>query len=245
LSVYNPSFLPFFPFPPFRPGGADDETSPRSGKGCGVAFSELCEAPPACEGGGGERKMPLDWKEEEKNEFILWTAERYNWNDGALREARRERFQALRPYLRVSRLAKEAKKDLRAQDYSKIPKLQRELKKQGITKSVEELKDPLVIDDAVEELRERVMDSEEYKEKRQKEQKARAVVESFDNKIILKLQEKGLYLPKPLAALDNLDPELEAEVQEILKRRAEKREQYKKGEEKEEQKEQKEKKEEK
>ena len=189
--------------------------------------------------------MPLDWKEEEKDEFILWTAERYNWNDGALREARRERFQALRPYLRVSRLAKEAKKDLRAQDYSKIPKLQRELKKQGITKSVEELKDPLVIDDAVEELRERVMDSEEYKEKRQKEQKARAVVESFDNKIILKLQEKGLYLPKPLAALDNLDPELEAEVQEILKRRAEKREQYKKGEEKEEQKEQKEKKEEK
>ena len=186
-----------------------------------------------------------DWREEEKNEFIVMVAERYNWADGALREARRERFNALRPLMRLSRIAKEVKLLVRSGDFSKIPKLQRELRKLGVEKTVEELKDPWTIEDAVEEARDRILNSEEYKEKRDREQKARATVEYYDIKITMKLNEKGLYAPKPLAALDELDPEVEAEIQEILKRRAERREQFKKREEKEEQKEQKEKKEEK
>lgn len=180
-----------------------------------------------------------DWREEEKNEFIVMVAERYNWADGALREARRERFNALRPLMRLSRMAKEAKLLVRSGDFSKIPKLQRELRKLGVEKSVEELKDPWVIEDALEEARDRILNSEEYKEKREREKKARAAVEYYDIKITMKLNEKGLYAPKPLAALDELDPEVEAEVQEILKRRAERREQFKRREEKEEQKEEK------
>ena len=186
-----------------------------------------------------KEKMPLEWTEEEKDEFILWTAERYNWADGALREARRERFKALRPLMNISRIAKEAKLMVRGGDFSKIPKLRRELAKLGVEKTVEELKDPWVIEDAVEEARNRILDSEEYKEKKRKEDKARATVEYYDIKITMRLSEKGLYAPKPLAALDELDPEVEAEIQEILKRRAERREQFKKREEKEEQKEEK------
>jgi len=180
-----------------------------------------------------------DWREEEKDEFIVMVSERYNWADGALREARRERFNALRPLMRLSRIAKEAKLLVRSGDFSKIPKLQRELRKLGVEKSVEELKDLWAIEDAVEEARNRILDSEEYKEKKRKEDKARATVEYYDIKITMRLSEKGLYAPKPLAALDELDPEVEAEVQEILKRRAERREQFKKREEKEEQKEEK------
>ena len=183
------------------------------------------------------RKMSLEWSEEEKNEFIVLVAERYNWNDGALREARRERFNALRPLMNISRIAKEAKLLVRSGDFSKLPKLRRELLKLGVEKSVEELKDPWVIEDAIEEARERILNSEEYKEKKRKEDKARAIVEDYDIKITAKLNEKGLYVPKPLAAIDNLDPELEAEVQEILKRRAERRELFRKREEKEERKE--------
>ncbi|RLI15377.1 hypothetical protein DRO49_05510 [Candidatus Bathyarchaeota archaeon] len=192
-----------------------------------------------------KEKMPLEWTEEEKDEFILWTAERYNWADGALREARRERFKALRPLMNISRIAKEAKLMVRSGDFSKLPKLRKELAKVGVEKTVEELKDVWAIEDAVEEARDRILNSEEYKEKKDTEKRARAVVTRYDIKITERLKEKGLYMPKPLRELENLDPEVEAEVQEILKRWEERREQFKKGEEKEEQKEQKERKEEK
>lgn len=184
-------------------------------------------------------RMLPHWSVEELEELHQLVKERYNWHDGALRAARRERMGELRPLMKISRLAKEAKLLVRSGDFSKVPRLQRELAKLGVEKTVEELKDPWAIEDAVEIVRELITGSEKYKEKLDRERRARAVVESFDNRIVMKLQEKGDYLPKPLAALDNLDPELEAEVQEILKRRAERREQYKKREEKEGQKEKK------
>ena len=186
------------------------------------------------------RKMPrLDWTEEEKDEFIIWTAERYNWADGALREARRERFRALSPLRNISRIAKEAKLMVRSGDFSKLPKLRKELAKVGVEKTVEELKDSWTIEDAVEEARDRILNSEEYKEKKDTEKRARAVVTRYDIKITERLKEKGLYMPKPLRELENLDPETEAEIREIMKRWEERREQYKKREEKEEQKEEK------
>ena len=197
-------------------------------------------------GRGGERRMGRllpHWKVEELEEYVLNSRAAYEWGM-AERDANRRRFKAMMPYLRAVRLCGEVLKAFnnKAEAFKKLRKLNRTLRELGIDREVK--LDAAELEDLKEEIKERMRADADYQEAREAWILGRGAREYYDLKCVFQLKEKGDWAPKTFDDILNMPADLEGAVRELLKRKEEARQQYKKREEKEEQKEQKEKKEE-